>query len=106
MSPTGRSWKRRLPTRTIPSFSPTPSEDPMRNFAALLACITLLAGAAQAQSIKKLDPALEKVIAAGTKIEKIPTGFLFIEGPMWRDGKLWLSDVKGDKVRAFDPKTR
>jgi gluconolactonase len=24
---------------------------------------------------------------------------------MWRDGKLWFSDVRGDKVRTFDPKT-
>ena len=77
----------------------------MRNLAALLACTTLLSGAAHAQSIKKLDPALDKVIAPGTKIEKVATGFLFIEGPMWRDGKLWFSDVKGDKVRTFDPKT-
>ena len=78
----------------------------MRKLAAILACTTLLAGAAHAQSIKKLDPALDKVIAPGTKIEKVATGFLFIEGPMWRDGKLWFSDVKGDKVRTFDPKTK
>ena len=76
----------------------------MRKLATLLAC-TFLAGAAHAQSVKKLDPALDKVIAPGTKIEKVATGFLFIEGPMWRDGKLWFSDVKGDKVRTFDPKT-
>jgi gluconolactonase len=77
----------------------------MRKLAALLTCTTLLAGAANAQSIKKLDSALDKVIAPGTKVEKVATGFLFIEGPMWRDGKLWFSDVKGDKVRTFDPNT-
>ena len=76
----------------------------MRKLATLLAC-TLLAGAAHAQSIKKLDPALDKVIAPGTKVEKVATGFLFIEGPMWRDGKLWFSDVRGDKVRTYDPRT-
>jgi gluconolactonase len=56
-------------------------------------------------SIKRLDPALDGVIAPGTKIEKVASGFVFIEGPMWRDGKLWFSDVRGDKVRTFDPKT-
>ena len=77
----------------------------MRKIAlALLACIS--AAPAYSQSIKKLDPALDGVIAPGTKIEKVATGFLFIEGPMWRDGKLWFSDVKGDKVRTFDPKTK
>ena len=66
---------------------------------ALLACLAALP--AFGQTVKKLDPALDAVIAPGTKVEKVATGFLFIEGPMWRDGKLWFSDVKGDKVNAF-----
>jgi gluconolactonase len=68
---------------------------------ALLACIA--AAPAYGQSIKKLDPALDAVIAPGAKIEKVATGFLFTEGPMWRSGKLWFSDVKGDKVRTVTP---
>ena len=63
------------------------------------------APAAERPSIKKLDPALDSVIAPGTKIQKVATGFIFIEGPMWKEGKLWFSDVRGDKVRTFDPKT-
>jgi gluconolactonase len=59
---------------------------------------------AQGTSIKKLDPALDNVIAPGTKIEKVAGGFIFIEGPMWKEGKLWFSDVRGDKVRTYDPK--
>jgi gluconolactonase len=65
-----------------------------------------VATAAVAQTgIQRMDPALDKVIAPGTKIEKVATGFIFVEGPMWRDGKLWFSDVRGDKVRTYDPKT-
>jgi len=60
---------------------------------------------AQGTSIKKLDPALDNIIAPGTKIEKVAGGFIFIEGPMWKEGKLWFSDVRGDKVRTYDPKT-
>ena len=71
--------------------------------AALLA--TVLATPALAQSVKKLDPALDNVIAPGTKIEKVAGGFIFAEGPMWKDGKLFFSDVRGDKVRSYDPKT-
>jgi gluconolactonase len=56
-----------------------------------------------APHVEKLDPALDAVIAPGTKIEKVATGFIFIDGPMWKDGKLWFSDVRGDKVRTFDP---
>lgn len=67
--------------------------------------LAIFAASAQAQSIKKIDAGLDAVIAPGTKIEKVAGGFIFTEGPMWRSGKLWFSDVRGDKVRTFDPKT-
>ena len=71
----------------------------MRKIAPALLCC-FLAVPALAQTVKRLDPGLDAVIAPGTKIEKVATGFLFVEGPMWKDGKLWFSDVKGDKVRT------
>lgn len=71
-------------------------------FVCLLAAPALAQGA---PSIKKMDAALDGVIAPGTKIEKLATGFIFIEGPMWKEGKLWFSDVRMDKVRTYDPKT-
>src|SRR3569623_2863979 len=84
----------------------------MKNYAtaALLFVAPLICSAnpaaAQGATIKKLDPALDSIIAPGTKIQKVATGFIFIEGPMWKEGKLWFSDVRGDKVRTFDPKTK
>jgi len=54
-------------------------------------------------SIARLDPGLDAVIAPGTRIERIATGFSFTEGPMWRGGRLWFSDVSGDKLRAVTP---
>lgn len=74
------------------------------HFAAALLC-TVVATPALAQSVKKMDAGLDAVIAPGTKIEKVATGFIFIEGPMWKDGKLWFSDVRMNKVRTYDPKT-
>jgi gluconolactonase len=56
--------------------------------------------------ILRLDPALDAVIAPGTKIERVATGFTFTEGPMWREGRLWFSDVRGDKLRAVTPDGR
>ena len=78
----------------------------LKHLATALFCTVLAAPAlAQGTSVKKLDPALDNVLAPGTKIEKVATGFIFAEGPMWKDGKLWFSDVRGDKVRNYDPKT-
>lgn len=54
-------------------------------------------------AIERLDPALDALIAPGTPIERVATGFSFTEGPMWKDGRLWFSDVTGDKLRAVDP---
>jgi gluconolactonase len=53
--------------------------------------------------IDKFDPALDAVIAPGTRIERVATGFLFAEGPMWREGKLWFSDLPGDRLRTVTP---
>lgn len=51
----------------------------------------------------RIDSALDAVIAPGTPIEKVASGFQFTEGPMWRDGRLWFSDVIGNKMYATSP---
>ncbi|OJU17995.1 MULTISPECIES: SMP-30/gluconolactonase/LRE family protein [unclassified Sphingomonas] len=53
--------------------------------------------------IDRLDPALDGLIAPDAQPERVATGFSFTEGPMWKDGRLWFSDVNGDKMRAVDP---
>lgn len=54
-------------------------------------------------SIVRLDPALDAVIAPGTQIERVATGFKFTEGPMWREGHLWFSDLVGNKMLSVSP---
>ena len=53
--------------------------------------------------IVRLDSALDSLIAPGAQIEKVAGGFKFTEGPMWREGRLWISDVVGDKIFAVSP---
>ncbi|MDB5450411.1 MAG: gluconolactonase [Phenylobacterium sp.] len=53
--------------------------------------------------VLRLDPALDKVIAPGARIEKVATGFGFAEGPMWRQGRLWFADLTGNKMLAVSP---
>jgi len=84
----------------------------MRIFTWAAAAAVATTGAAQAQQpapttrIERLDPALDRVIAPGTRIERVATGFGFAEGPMWRDGKLWFADVTGDTLRTVAPDGR
>jgi gluconolactonase len=49
--------------------------------------------------IERLDPALDGIIAAGTRIEKLADGFQFIEGPVWHpDGYLLFSDPNNNRI--------
>lgn len=70
--------------------------------ASIFVAMTAVANDAPAR-IERLDAALDAVIAPGTAIERVATGFKFTEGPMWRQGRLWFSDLRDDKVLAVTP---
>lgn len=73
---------------------------------ALLMCVASISSATAAQAsdtatrIERLDPGLDAIITPGTTIERVATGFKFTEGPLWRQGRLWFSDLRDDKVLA------
>jgi gluconolactonase len=60
-------------------------------------------------TIERLDPALDKLIAPGTKIEKLAEGYEWAEGPVWfgRAGGSYLlfSDVIKNTVHKWDSET-
>jgi hypothetical protein len=53
--------------------------------------------------IVRYSPALDAVIAPDVKIEKVATGFVWTEGPMWHKGALWFSDLSGNKMYSLTP---
>ena len=53
--------------------------------------------------IARLDPAINSLIAPNAVIEKVATGFVFLEGPMWHQGNLWFSDLRGNKMYKMTP---
>jgi len=69
----------------------------------LAAPLAAAPAAAPVMSIERLDRGLDAVIAPGTKVERVTTGFIFTEGPMWRQGKLWFSDVQKDQLSTVTP---
>lgn len=58
---------------------------------------------AQGASIKRMDKALDAIIPANAKIEKVAGGFQFTEGTIWHKGELWFSDLRGNKVYSLSP---
>lgn len=60
-------------------------------------------GTASNMRVDRLEAGLDNLIAPGTEIDRVATGFEFTEGPMWRRGRLWFSDLVGNKMYAVSP---
>ncbi len=61
--------------------------------------------------VTRVDPALDGVIAPGTRARKLADGFAFIEGPVWvpstsaHHGYLLFSDPNKNVIHRYDPRT-
>lgn len=46
-----------------------------------------------------------KIVPEGSQLEKLATGFMFTEGPIWdaANGCLFFSDIPGNKMRKWTP---
>src|SRR5262249_8780141 len=54
--------------------------------------------------VARVDPALDAIVPAGTRIEKLAAGFQFLEGPVWvRDGYLLFSDPNANTMDRWTP---
>lgn len=56
-------------------------------------------------SIDAKSDAISKIIPKNFKVEKLSSGFIFTEGPVWnaKGGFLLFSDIPGDKIRKWIP---
>ncbi|HUX87525.1 MAG TPA: SMP-30/gluconolactonase/LRE family protein [Chloroflexota bacterium] len=56
------------------------------------------------KSLRPFAPAFQEILALDARVERIATGFLFTEGPIWHDAGQYLlfSDLAGDVVRRWD----
>lgn len=56
--------------------------------------------------IYTINPKLNTIITAGTKVEKVADGFSFTEGPVWHpEGYLLFSDPNTNTIYRYDPST-
>jgi gluconolactonase len=54
--------------------------------------------------IVRLDPAVDRIIPAGARLEKLAGGFQFTEGPVWHpDGYLLFSDPNANTIYRWSP---
>jgi len=71
----------------------------------MAAILLLTAAAAYSQDVQKLDPSLDRFIAANAKLERVATGFnKWTEGPVWtRDGSLLFAEIPSNNINRWKP---
>jgi gluconolactonase len=54
--------------------------------------------------VRRVDPALDAIVPEGLSIEKLASGFIFTEGPVWMpDGYLLFSDPNANTIYRWTP---
>jgi gluconolactonase len=53
--------------------------------------------------VDHLDPAIERIVPAGAMLERVATGFTWVEGPVWDDGKLFFADIPANRICKWTP---
>jgi gluconolactonase len=53
--------------------------------------------------VEHFDPAADKIIPAGAKLEKIATGFKWVEGPVWTEGGLYFASIPANEILKWTP---
>lgn len=80
----------------------------MRTFGiSLLAMLLAFATSIAApQEIQRLDPAVDQLVPANAKLERVATGFdKWTEGPVWtREGRLLFAVIPANRIMIWSPK--
>lgn len=58
-------------------------------------------GVEVAGSIVRLDPAFDQLVPSDAVVEKVASGFQFIEGPVWMSGRLLFSDIPANTIFSW-----
>jgi gluconolactonase len=63
------------------------------------------AGAKNVTPIKmdRLDPSIDRIVPSGATIERVATGFKWLEGPIWADHSLYFADIPGNRICKWTP---
>ena len=53
--------------------------------------------------IDRLDPSIDRIVPAGAKLERVATGFTWIEGPVWDGDRLFFAEIPSNSIRTWTP---
>jgi gluconolactonase len=53
--------------------------------------------------LDRRDPAIDKIVPHSAKLERIATGFKWVEGPIWLNGAFYFAEIPSDSIRKWTP---
>jgi len=53
--------------------------------------------------VDKLDPSLDSIIPADAKLERVTTGYKWVEGPVWTGDSLYFAEIPSNSIRKWTP---
>lgn len=53
--------------------------------------------------VDRLDSSVGRIVPAGAKLQRVATGFKWLEGPVWENGSLYFADIPGNAIRKWTP---
>ena len=53
--------------------------------------------------VERLDPAIDRLIPRGASLERVSTGYQWIEGPVWTHGSLYFAEIHSNSIRKWTP---
>jgi gluconolactonase len=54
-------------------------------------------------NIDRVDPALNAIIPADAQLERVATGFKWVEGPVWVGDSLYFAEIPSNSIRKWTP---
>lgn len=56
--------------------------------------------------VTRLDSSADRILPANATLEKIATGFTWVEGPVWLDNSLYFAEITSNSIRRWTPDGR
>jgi len=54
-------------------------------------------------NLDRRDAAIDRIVPAGAKLERVATGFKWTEGPLWIKDRLYFSEIPSNSIRTWTP---
>ena len=54
-------------------------------------------------NVDRLDPSIGSIIPADAKLERVATGFKWVEGPVWMGDSLYFAEIPSNSIRKWTP---